>query len=292
MVAWDKVKEKIFALCSDSTAHGINNICRTKRDSFKLVWLFFLTISAIICMLLIVRNILDYLKYPVTTKINHPTVNEAEFPSVAVCNSNPFLTKFSVQKLIDHLNVYEKNSSGLLLLNEMLISNHTIRNQMLNNAYNMNETFQKLASFPLNEVLISCMFKEETCTDSDFEWFWSYSYGNCFVINSINRNFSHLKVHSSGKSSALELELFSGFESLVPVFEVSQGFVVMVFDKKQDLRFNTNFEFTLAGIGAETNIAMNRVKVKKLPKPYSNCDFDIKTSSIDTFESPYYKVMF
>ena len=296
MVAWDKVKGKLFVLCSDSSAHGISNIFRTKRRSFKFIWLVFLMIFTVICLLLIIRNIIDYSKYPITTKVNYPTINEAEFPSIAICNSNPFITGHSIQRLFHQMNIYnfsnDRNQSKLSILNEMLISNNTLRSQILRYAYNMNDTLKKLASFPLNEILISCKFKHHVCNHSDFDWFWSYTYGNCFVINSIKKKFSNLNVQLSGPINALELEIFSGFENLIPVFDVSQGFVVMVFNKNQGLEFNSNFRFTLARVGAETNIAMNRIKVKKLPRPYSRCDFDIRTSSIDTFESSFYKVTF
>ena len=295
---WEKIKEKIIELMLTTTAHGFPNIIRAKRKILKLIWTIFVILFSTLCVVLIVQNILQYYEFPVTTKVDYPIVNHANFPSVAVCNSNPFVTKFAVDTIFAevfaqvNITLNDQNKTKLEMLNEMLIQDNGLRTEILTNVYNFNESLKKRANFPINEILISCKYEGVDCSWQNFDWFWSYNYGNCYVFNSINVNASNLKIRSPGFTNSLTLELFGGFEELMPVFDVSQGFVVMVYDRRQDTNFNDNFKFIMARIGTETDVALNRLFVKKLPKPYSECDFDLSTVTIDSFQSPFFKVSF
>lgn len=290
-----RVKEKLIELIQTTTAHGIPNIIRTKRKFLKFLWASFVIIFSTMCVILIVQNIVQYYEFPVTTKVDYPFVNHVNFPSVAVCNSNPFVTQFAIEEIFSQLGTeahlqLKENKTKLDILNEMLIQNNSLRNQILTNAYSLNETFKKMANFPFKDVLISCKFEGVECSWENFDWFWSYNYGNCYVFNSININASSLEIRSAGFTNSLTLELFGGFEDLMPIFDVSQGFVVMVYERRQNTDFSDNFKLIMARIGTETNVAINRLLVRKLPKPYSGCDFDSSTSTINSFDSPLYKV--
>ena len=99
---------KIENIAANSTAHGIANIVKTERTSMKVIWLLSLLVSASFCFYLEQNAFLEYLNYPVTTKIRYINEKSSQFPAIAICNTNPFLTNYSIDTLVDFL---EENSN-------------------------------------------------------------------------------------------------------------------------------------------------------------------------------------
>ena len=68
----------------------------------------------------------------------------------------------------------------------------------------------------METMLISCYFNGEKCNLSDFYYFHSFEYGNCYTFN---YNLSSIRYTSKyGPSSGLSMELFvgvSGFELII-----------------------------------------------------------------------------
>jgi hypothetical protein len=55
----------------------------------------------------------------------------------------------------------------------------------------------KSLGYCLESMLISCTYNRILCTVDDFEWFYSYQYGNCYTFNSrIFKNLSFIKTIS------------------------------------------------------------------------------------------------
>ena len=83
-------------------------------------------------------------------------------------------------------------------------------------AADTNLTIDNLKSigFTLETMLISCYFDGVRCYASDFTWFHSYQYGNCFTFNSQKDDYGNLKTAittmKSGPNTGLTLELFTG----------------------------------------------------------------------------------
>lgn len=65
----------------------------------------------------------------------------------------------------------------------------------------------------------------------------------------------------------------------------------MIYSKNEDQNYSDNFKTISVRYGTETMIAMNRLFIEKLPKPYSTCDFNFGDVNIDSFESELYKTV-
>lgn len=101
-----------------------------------------------------------------------------------------------------------------------------------------------------------------------------------------------MKARSSGLSDAITLELFTGYENYIPVFDKSHGLEVMIFSKRADPFYSDNFKTISAKFNTETSFALSRLSIEKLAKPYSSCDFNSDHADVNSFESPLYKSIF
>ena len=83
-----------------STSHGIPNILRAKYRIVKALWAFFFLVSSSICCFLVYKSVIEYLSYEVVTKIRYIKETTVDFPTITICNKNPFVTNHSVEFLI------------------------------------------------------------------------------------------------------------------------------------------------------------------------------------------------
>ena len=157
------------------------------------------------------------------------TINEspAEFPSVLLCDSNPFTTLESqllLDQLMKNITDYKKERFDLksgLYLRELGFSNYyfpkskTKRECLSFDAYQYATTFtldtnftdsqRKALGWDLSKVLIKCTFNGNDCDiNNDFKWYFSFQYGNCYHFNSIRRKNQVKKI----KDSILEKRRF------------------------------------------------------------------------------------
>ena len=95
------VKTKIFehgfkSWLSFTTCHGYPRVLVHKSTFFKVLWVIFPTIMAGLAFFLITKSLRCYLDFKVVTNINTYDKNNALFPTISICNQNPFVTNFSV----------------------------------------------------------------------------------------------------------------------------------------------------------------------------------------------------
>ena len=87
-----RIVKKILDLGESSVIHGIPKIFKPNKIIIKLVWLLCLIGAFSSCLYSISSNINEYLGYDVTTSIKIITESKAEFPTITICNINPFTT--------------------------------------------------------------------------------------------------------------------------------------------------------------------------------------------------------
>jgi len=139
-------------------------------------------------------------------------INEspAEFPSVLLCDSNPFTTLESqlfLDQIMKNITDIKQERFGLksgLYLHELGFSNYYFQNSKSKreclswDAFQYATTFtfdtnftdsqRKSLGWDLSKVLIKCKFNGINCDiNKDFEWYFSFQYGNCYRFNSIRR---------------------------------------------------------------------------------------------------------
>ena len=272
--------ERVSKIAISSSLHGLSNLIRTESIIFKIVWFACLIVSGSVCCFLINRTVVEYFRYDVTTKIRLIQENEVDFPAVAICNSNPFVTTAAVDHLIQYIETYTNytfkgSEDRLHTLSDYLTNDSSLRSQINYAFYGFEDETKKTFGLPIDQIIFNCHFKMATCNLTNFKMLYHWNYGLCYVFNSEN----DYKLTSSGIDSSLSLELFSGFQTKIPYFVSSIGFQIIIYNQTQGMKFNYYFQRISIKTNTETHIAIKRNFIDKLKMPYSECEFDEDTFS-------------
>ena len=162
----------------------------------RCLWVVVLFLSAISCLLLIVKSIQEYLHYEVTTRTRLLTEQHSVFPTITICNFNPYTTPYA----------------------DALFSSANITNDV-NNIWMLDKYWRKTTGSylsdaekakmsDLNDMFISCQFGFLTCNVSDFEFIYHPLHHNCYRFNSRADNVKTILL--SGEVSQLTIDLYTG----------------------------------------------------------------------------------
>lgn len=80
------LKEIFVELASFSTSYGAPKLIRSKRCYQKLLWIFFILLSAIFSFLIVYEAILNYSDFKVITLVESIYKSPLEFPVVSICS--------------------------------------------------------------------------------------------------------------------------------------------------------------------------------------------------------------
>ena len=171
---------------------------RTTGSLIRCMWVLVLILSAIFCLVLIVKSIQEYLRYEVSTRTRLLTEQQSVFPTIIICNQNPFTTPYA-DALFSSANI-TNDVNNIWLLDKYW---RETTGSYLNDA-------QKGKMSNLNDMLISCKFGFLTCNESDFEFIYHPYHHNCYRFNSGAVSSPIKKVLFSGEASALTIDLYTG----------------------------------------------------------------------------------
>jgi hypothetical protein len=118
--------------------------------------------------------------------------------------------------------------------------------------YNRNQSYY---GFTIDEMLVSCTYQGSSCSASDFTFYQSYDYGNCYKFNGGN-NSTIQTISSAGPGNSFTLELFTGDPSQ-EMYVYQRGFYVIVHN--QSYSPIMDYEGVYVGTGAVTNIGIERI---------------------------------
>ncbi|CAF0724254.1 unnamed protein product [Brachionus calyciflorus] len=266
----DKLKDLFIEWCKSSTSHGIPNIARAENKIIALVWCLAFTISTGFCGFYILQTIIEVSKNP--TMINYEIIEEtpAVFPAISICNLNPFKTTNS--------NVYNT------LLNVLLENNfkYTIHPNLASISasslvksyvFNLPDEVKKTFSYQYSELVYSCKFNGFLCSSQDFEWFYSFDYGNCYKFNPNGTKM----VGKSGSQGGLRLEMYVGNSSDSEAYTIKTGLRFLIHNHT-DFRSISNYGQD-ASAGFSTEVKINRNIHSKLGAPFSNCLEDVTSAT-------------
>ena len=99
----DDVSTLVRHRASDSTSHCFSKVARSKGFTCTFIWFIVAIVAASCCSFMIFDFLTEYLTYPVTTKIRYIPQKSADLPTVGICNSNPYVTEYAVNFLIDSI---------------------------------------------------------------------------------------------------------------------------------------------------------------------------------------------
>ena len=83
-----RIKQISVEIAKKSTSHGIPNIFKSELRAIKLMWLVCFFGSTGGCAFILYNSIARFLDYEVVTTIKIIDQVPAEFPTVAICNTN------------------------------------------------------------------------------------------------------------------------------------------------------------------------------------------------------------
>ena len=272
---FDLIKQEFIEWTKNSTAHGITNLFKDEKPKFiRLMWFVLFIGSFGYCCYSIIISLINFLEFEVLINIDIEKDILAEYPTVSICNLNQYSTSHFdnyVQKILNDNNL--KISENKSLIEQIDLMNKLVRSNM---EFNVSDQMKKNSSLSLDKMIISCLFGAQSCTSTDFEWFYLNKYGNCYRFNYASSN-KRIQTRS-GKYYGLRLELYVG--EISNLLTTHSGVHVFINN-------NTN-EYLANGLDISTSfstdLSLTRKSIHKLSKPHSDCiknekDFNLADQS-------------
>lgn len=92
-----RIKEIIFESATGSTTHSIPHIFKRENLFIKLFWIACFMVSTGFCAWLITIAIINYFNYETVTKTETVLEIPTTFPTISICNLNPYITNYSIE---------------------------------------------------------------------------------------------------------------------------------------------------------------------------------------------------
>jgi hypothetical protein len=273
-----KIAEKASKLAKSSSSHGLPNIVRANNYFIKFMWLFFFLLALITCTRYMMRTLNDYFSYKVVTQIRHFSEIPALFPTVSICNENPFLTYESgefVRKTLSQNFIDPETLESKFLKNNTDFMNAYFSKYLVGqNVFGKNLSNREKLSFgyPIQDQIMSCIFKGQICDPNDFEWVYNLQHGNCLIFNggfnSKGEKVPLKYVTQTGKYVSLHLEMFVRLNESYESISLLNGAHIFIHNHTERMRMHEGIHVP---VGFQTNIVVDRLFVQKIESPYSEC---------------------
>lgn len=135
--------------------------------------------------------------------------------------------------------------------------NEYFRYYLLGSYLNDVNQMGKDLGFGLDQMLISCRFQSDMCSESDFMYFYDYYFMNCYRFNQgVDSSGASQSIKNSGIAGwryGLQLELYAGSSAYQEKYVAERGFRVLIFNKSDPLQIHEDIGIN-APVGFETNI--------------------------------------
>ncbi|XP_076464690.1 FMRFamide-activated amiloride-sensitive sodium channel-like [Babylonia areolata] len=300
----------IRELGSESNAHGVARIIRSRDKRRKVLWglLVLLGVGSAVSQLSSLVH--KYLQYQVVEVSEIQDGHPVEFPSVTLCNIEPI----SWRKLQALLNSTSSSSSSFSSSSSSTTSSSassSVRDwlQFLE-TFDFGEQQAHLRSIrafhenvgeegvlhvrhSLSESLLHCRFNKRPCSTANFSTSFDGNYYSCFTFNAEDGR-KRLIVHSTGPEHGLSVVMFLdnnhaplgsyGLYTLDTPILHSGGARVMV-HAPHTLPIPAQQGQDVAP-GYSTSVAVRPVLHSRLARPYGNCS-DSRLRGLASFTSTY-----
>ena len=260
---------------------GPSKILRAKNLFQKFVWIFvfFLFMAATFYVLAV--NINEYRSYTEVTTIGFVWQAPVQFPTITICNLNPFFIKIlTSQYTYEQLNKYSyySNFFGLNRSNSNDFFDFVNYQKLLAAVkYNLSQAMYLAAqTHGLNSLItyfqsktLSCSFLGEPCNfQSDFSIYTETENLFCFKYNSNITNPK--KINKAGIANAFQFSYFLD-DSFSEIFTEKRGLRIYIHNQKRIYPLI----FDDIQPGKLTNIALRLTYSQRLSSPYTNCIDDL-----------------
>lgn len=294
------IKSIIVDTLAGSTAHALPRVFQDKPIYLKVIWLMLFFLFFGVSTYVIVKNLISYFQYQVSVSVSYATESPTNFPAISICNLNPFYAPRAQSYINSVLNSYNMTRfSNLTSIkqNETAFSlDATVLSTILTAAasdQNLSSSARKQLGFDIDTMLVSCWFNGVQCSSSDFYWFQSYKYGNCYMFNGgVNANNTAIdikQVNNAGNGNGFEAEIFVGDASTMNQKYVYHSGINLLVHNQTITPFVEN-EGIYISTGYNSAIGITRTFRTKLSNPYSSCIVDATSSS--SYNSSLYQAIF
>ncbi|CAF0791854.1 unnamed protein product [Adineta ricciae] len=236
-----------------------NNIFRTFSLSICLGCMIFLIFEAVRA----------YFQYPTQTSVSIIFEWPQAFPAVTVCNYSPLRYDRFIEPFLNYTNTF--NLTGTSNATEITKKHGQFIRKFILYKINRNESMMDYL-YPLDAMMISCMYNNIPCTVADFTWFVSSQYGLCYTFNaklkpSLKKTIKENR--ENGLFGAFELRFYVHQHQYVPYLSNGVGMVVLVHDNEQ----MPNVEVVSRQLAPGQHHRLSYVKKISsfLSKPYTTC---------------------
>lgn len=279
----------------------------------KLFWTLALLVSWGVFFYQIYLMVQSYQTFGVVSSLTSAYESPATFPAVVICSLTPYMfeeiTSF-YSWVVTERNGYFTSADDIdwpsykSFRDYIDTSMGNIKSSM--EYYNEEEWFDPEDtsektyivdkygwSLNLTKSLISCEFQGIPCTAEDFYVFHDYNYGNCYRFNGDHpstkfKDYSYVQKHPgpsyrqssrAGPQNGLKIELYVGNEEDKLLYSYRNGFRLVIHNQSV-IPFMQENGIDVA-TGVQTNVAVTRTFLSRLPKPYSDCisDLDEETAN-------------
>ena len=205
-----------------TTFHGVPNIYTFYNRSklLTLIWTLFFVASAILCAIYVTKTIIGYYRYDTVISLKVLRDSPTLFPAVTICNLQPFYVTDNNYGYFK--SILAKTEIPYYIANGSIKLNYTSRYDLLKSHIRLkrglaedtktNEAFRRSLGYDLyKNLMISCSYNGLfECNSSDFSYFWSNNYGNCYTFNDGKNGRPVRTTSETGSYTGLQLELILG----------------------------------------------------------------------------------
>ena len=282
------IKSELIKFSERTTVHGITNIVHARNFTIRFLWIISLSIAIYFCIIIIKQNLNEYYSFKTISKIEIIDINENDYlinyPTITICNLE--VCGFDNYDYKTYINKLKKNNKAdqtkfqqaqFYVINEKLKTANTKRNlfslgqetflryynqEKLDKIFSRKNSSNKL----LTPLLISCTLNNRENCDKKYEILRLGSYRDCYQFKF---NWTDVK---------FEFNLGKENECKSP-FSSSSGLSVYIHSPNFTLTEDVSNEILIEP-GTHSSIGLIATKIKKLPKPFSDC-FDDKNRFTD-----------
>ncbi|KAG8175176.1 hypothetical protein JTE90_004753 [Oedothorax gibbosus] len=279
-----------------SSVHALSQLSQAKSSCARVFWLMVFVVTASGCAYQVYGFLNLYLQYPVLIDLKYQRVMALDFPAVTVCNLNRITLNHieCVNKSLtwNQCHSYVRRTfcrygpcgfggggggrptllmteaKSLTSASELLRKYNKIAKNLLNRYTKLDDMSRRCYGHRLDDFILKCSFNSLTCDYSDFEYFISKQYGNCFTFNRRTENDLDAKpriVKRAGPQSGLELvldaELIS-YSNITPSF----GVRVVIHSPQEDP--HPSEEGVDIPFGVESHLSLAKTSFHRLSSPY------------------------
>jgi hypothetical protein len=232
----------------NSFAQAVIRSILTPHLILKIFLLLLIVSSSVLAWYLVIKSIMTYFTYGVSTTSRSIYETPTLFPKVTFCNLNQYATEYA----------YNLSQKGVSSGNNL-----------------SNEDKRKLGH-DLKDILVECWFNLNPCNWTDFLWSYDNTYGNCYTFNSgfdaYGKEIELKKSKIAGPAFGLQLGLYANlYEKLMDDVDILGAIFHIGNSSYSTYYLNSGL---LVSSGFQTSIAVDREFKSILPKPYSNCEID------------------